>query len=332
MKRFLNKNQKILVAGGNGMVGSAIKKELLREVYGQHNYSKNLFAPSKSELDYSNFANVFEWFEKNKPDVVIIAAAKVGGINANNKCPADFLLNNLKIQNNLIENAWKNKVKKLLFLGSSCVYPKFSEQPIREESLLKSDLEPTNEWYAIAKISGIKLCQALKKQYNFNAISLMPTNLYGTNDNYDLNSSHVFPALIRKFFEAKKTNQPSVTCWGDGSPLREFLHVDDFAKSCLYALEKWNIDDSQAPKDDNNEKLHWLNVGSGYEISIKDLAEKISSAIDYKGTINWDDSFPNGTPRKILDSSRFNKFGWIPKIDIDKGIVKTMKSFEKEFF
>ena len=196
MKGFLKKDQKILIAGANGMVGSAIKRELIKKGYGQGTYSKNLFVPNKNELDYSNYLSVNKWFQTYKPSVVIVAAAKVGGINANNNYPADFLLNNLKIQTNIIENAWKYKVQKLLFLGSSCIYPKLSEQPIKEESLLKNDLEPTNEWYAIAKICGLKLCESLKKQYNFNAISLMPTNLYGTNDNYDLNSSHVFPALI----------------------------------------------------------------------------------------------------------------------------------------
>ena len=331
MEGFLKKDQRILIAGANGMVGSAIKRELIKKGYGKGIYSKDLFIPNKDELDYSNYLSVNRWFNIYKPNVVIVAAAKVGGINANNKYPADFLLNNLKIQTNIIENAWKHKVQKLLFLGSSCIYPKLSEQPIKEESLLKSDLEPTNEWYAIAKICGLKLCESLKKQYNFNAISLMPTNLYGTNDNYNLDSSHVFPALIRKFFEAKIQNLKHVSCWGDGTALREFLHVEDLAKACIIALDKWDLDGVDAPKDDNNEKLYWLNVGSGEEISIKKLAEKIADRINYKGDIIWDKSYPNGTPRKILDSSRFTKLGWNPEINIDQGIDKTIKSFKKEF-
>ena len=331
MEGFLKKDQRILIAGANGMVGSAIKRELIKKGYGKGIYSKDLFIPNKDELDYSNYLSVNRWFNIYKPNVVIVAAAKVGGINANNKYPADFLLNNLKIQTNIIENAWKHKVQKLLFLGSSCIYPKLSEQPIKEEFLLKSDLEPTNEWYAIAKICGLKLCESLKKQYNFNAISLMPTNLYGTNDNYNLDSSHVFPALIRKFFEAKIQNLKHVSCWGDGTALREFLHVEDLAKACIIALDKWDLDGVDAPKDDNNEKLYWLNVGSGEEISIKKLAEKIADRINYKGDIIWDKSYPNGTPRKILDSSRFTKLGWNPEINIDQGIDKTIKSFKKEF-
>ena len=331
MNGFLKKDQKILIAGANGMVGSAIKRELTKKGYGQGIYAKNLFVPNKKELDYSNYISVKKWFQTYKPNVVIVAAAKVGGINSNRNYPADFLLKNLKIQNNIIENSWKCKVQKLLFLGSSCIYPKFSEQPIKEESLLQSDLEPTNEWYAIAKICGLKLCESLKKQYDFNAISLMPTNLYGTNDNYDLHTSHVFPALIRKFFEAKKNNLKYVSCWGDGTALREFLHVEDLAKACIVALDKWDLDGEDAPKDKHNEKLYWLNVGSGKEISIKSLAEKIADKMNYQGEIIWDKSFPNGTPRKILDSSRFNKLGWNAEIEIDQGIDKTIKSFKKEF-
>lgn len=331
MNGFLKKDQKILIAGANGMVGSAIKRELTKKGYGQGIYSKNLFVPNKKELDFSNYISVKKWFQTYKPNVVIVAAAKVGGINSNRNYPADFLLKNLKIQTNIIENSWKYKVQKLLFLGSSCIYPKFAEQPIKEESLLQSDLEPTNEWYAIAKICGLKLCESLKKQYDFNAISLMPTNLYGTNDNYDLHTSHVFPALIRKFFEAKKNNIKYVSCWGDGTALREFLHVEDLAKACIVALDKWDLDGEDAPKDQNNEKLYWLNVGSGKEISIKSLAEKIADKMNYQGEIIWDKSFPNGTPRKILDSSRFNKLGWNAEIEIDQGIDKTIKSFKKEF-
>ena len=329
---LLNSQDKIFVAGHNGMVGQSIVRSLLKKGYCNPNNGGHLLTQRRSDLNLLNFEQVDNWFNRNRPNIVIIAAAKVGGIKANSDYPFDFIFENLKIQQNIIENSWKYGVRRLLFLGSSCIYPKFAKQPIKEDELLKGSLESTNEWYAIAKIAGIKLCEALRLQHDFDAISLMPTNLYGNNDNYDLKSSHAFPALIRKFYEAKIKNLKSVSCWGDGSALREFLHVEDFAKSCLYALDKWDLDKEDAPRGDNNEKLYWLNVGSGTEISIKKLAEKISHKMDFDGEIIWDKSFPNGTPRKILDSSRFRDFGWKSEIGIDEGIEKTIESFKKEFY
>ena len=254
----------------------------------------------KKDLDLSNKNSVFEWFENFKPDIVIIAAAKVGGIYANNTRAADFILNNLKIQNNLIEASLINKVKRLLFLGSSCIYPKFCDQPIKEEYLLNGYLEKTNEFYAIAKISGLKLCEALRKQYGFDALTLMPTNLYGPGDNYSETNSHVMPALIRKFSEAANNNKKQVICWGTGSPKREFLHVDDLADACLFALLNWDINSNSAPKDPNNEPLTFLNVGTGKDISINELANIISEKCGFTGEIVWDDSKPDGTPQKII--------------------------------
>ena len=298
------------------MVGGSIYK-LLKD----HGY-ENLLTVSRSKLDLRNSNDVIKWFKENKPNVVIIAAAKVGGILSNKNNPVEFLLENLKIQNNLIETSWKSNINRLLFLGSSCIYPKYTSQPIKEEYLLSGELEPSNDCYAIAKISGIKLCEALKKQYNFDSICLMPTNLYGPGDNYNLNNSHVIPSLLRKFHEAKKLKKNFVTCWGTGTPLREFLHVNDLAKACKFVLEKWspNIDSDQF-------KLNYLNVGTGKDLSIKDLSFLIAQITDFKGEIRWDTTKPDGTPRKLLDISRIEKLGWTPKISLKDGLTETYEDF-----
>ena len=321
--KLISNNQKIVIFGSKGMVGSAILRCLQR-----NGYSK-ILTPFKEELNLLENKQVKEWFNQNKPEIVILAAAKVGGIYANNKFPADFILENLKIQTNVIDTSFENKVKKFLFLGSSCIYPKYASQPIKEEELLNGYLEPTNQWYAIAKIAGIKLCEALNKQYEFNAISLMPTNLYGPGDNYDPLNSHVLPSLISRFCKAKKEKEKEVFCWGTGSPSREFLHVDDFARACLFALEKWDINDQLTFSDRNGEKLPFLNVGTGKDISIYDLAYLIADIIGYEGFIRWDHSKPDGTPKKQLDTSRINSLGWYPKITLKKGLEETISSFLK---
>ena len=322
---FISKEDKIVVFGSNGMAGSAICRALNKKGY------FNLFKPIRKQLNLLNYSEVDDWFSFNKPDVVIIAAAKVGGIFANNQYPADFILENMKIQNNIIEISWKENVKKLLFLGSSCIYPKFAEQPIKEEELLTSDLEPTNQWYALAKITGIKLCEALKKQYNFNAISLMPTNLYGPGDNYHPQNSHVLPSFIRRFCEAKIRNEKEVICWGTGSPYREFLHVDDLGDACVFALETWDLDNPNSPKDINGNPLSFLNIGTGSDLSIKELANLISRLVNYNGKITWDSSKPDGTPKKQLDVSRINSMGWESKISIEKGVEDTISKYKKEY-
>tara|TARA_B100001989_G_scaffold236171_1_gene197913 strand:+ start:578 stop:1576 length:999 start_codon:yes stop_codon:yes gene_type:complete len=326
MKNKINKDDKIFIAGGSGMVGSAIKRELIR--CGYENDQERILTPSRSKLNLLNSHEVEDWFKSNSPSVVIIAAARVGGIAANNSRPLDFILENLKIQTNLIENSFKSKVKRLLFLGSSCIYPKFAKQPIKEEYLLDGKLESTNEWYALAKIAGIKLCEALRKQENFDAICLMPTNLYGPGDNYHPLNSHVLPALIRKFIDAKKNKLKSVKCWGSGEPYREFLHVDDLAKACIFALEKWDPDDKSSPKDIHDNPLNFLNVGTGIDLSIKDLASKIAHEVGYKGLIKWDKSKPDGTPKKLLDISRIKSLGWTPTISLDDGISKTIELYK----
>tara|TARA_B100000989_G_scaffold246712_1_gene193922 strand:- start:16795 stop:17766 length:972 start_codon:yes stop_codon:yes gene_type:complete len=315
MKKLIDKKDKFYVAGHNGMVGSAICRKLK-----ENNYN-NILTTSRSDLDLRNYESVKKWFADNKPDVVIVAAARVGGILANNSYPTEFLLDNMKIQNNIIEIAWTNNVKRLLFLGSSCIYPKLSNQPMTEESLLTGELEKTNEWYALAKITGIKLCDALRKQYKFDAICLMPTNLYGSGDNYHREDSHVIPGLIRRFHEAKLDNLQEVICWGTGKPLREFLYVDDLGSASIFALENWR------PKD---YELNYLNVGSGAEISIKDLAILIASIVNFKGEIKWDDAKPDGTPRKLLDTTKINKFGWNHSVNLQDGIRKSYKSFMME--
>tara|TARA_B100000212_G_scaffold307536_1_gene256723 strand:+ start:30 stop:1028 length:999 start_codon:yes stop_codon:yes gene_type:complete len=323
-------NEKIFIAGGNGMAGSAICKALYKKGYGRINGGE-ILKPTRKELDLLDINSVKKWFEINKPTVVIIAAAKVGGILANSIYPTQFLLDNMKIQNNLIEYSWRTGVKRLLFLGSSCIYPKFANQPIEEESLLTGQLEETNQWYGIAKISGIKLCEALRKQYDFDAISIMPTNLYGPGDNYHPNNSHVMASFIRKFYEASINSLPSVTCWGTGNPLREFLHVDDLGNAVVFLLENWNPSSINAPEDAKNNKLSILNIGTGKDISIKDLAYKISNLVNYKGKIIWDKNKPDGTPRKLLNVSKIKDLGWVAKISLDEGIKKAIESFKTEY-
>ena len=321
---LINKKDLIYVAGHNGMVGAAITRFLQKNSY------DNLLLPNRKDLDLLDTIEVKNWFQKNKPEVVILAAAKVGGIEANKNYPGDFILENIKIQTNIIENSWKSGVKRFLFLGSSCIYPKLAKQPLKEEYLLTGQLEPTNEPYAIAKIAGIKLCSALKKQYGFDAISLMPTNLYGPGDNYNLKSSHVMPALIRKFYEAKLKNKSEVICWGSGAPKREFLYVDDLAEAAIFILE--NISSESVPNNKFSLNLDSLiNVGTGFDISIKNLAEIIAKELNYKGNIRWETNKPDGTPRKLLDVSQLKNLGWQAKTSLEKGINLTIKNFEKEF-
>ena len=320
---LIDKSDPILIAGYKGMVGSAIKRCLEKRNY------KNLLTPSRDQLDLSNFNSVEKWFKEHKPSSVILAAAKVGGIDANNRFPGDFILENLKIETNVIENSWRSNTKRFLFLGSSCIYPKFSEQPIKEEYLLKGALEMTNEPYAIAKIAGIKLCSALKKQYGFDAISLMPTNLYGPGDNYHEKNSHVMPALIKKIHDSKRLNIPKVICWGSGNPRREFLHVDDLADAAIFILENISSD-NKLLKGENSEYLGIINIGTGKDITIRELAAKICAEHQYKGEITWDKDKPDGTPRKLLDVSKINELGWESKISLSEGIKNTIKSFIKE--
>ncbi len=330
MSKYISLNEKIFVAGSSGMAGSAIVRQLYKQGYGNSIHNGIIYTPSRKELDLSDLKAVEEWFNKFTPSVVILAAAKVGGIFANASYPGDFILENLKIQTNLVEVAWKYNVKRLLFLGSSCIYPKFSKQPIKEEHLMDSKLEKTNEAYAIAKIAGIKLCQFLREQYGFDAISLMPTNLYGEGDNYHPEESHVMASLIRKFCEGTKNKSPYITCWGSGRPLREFMHVDDLASAVIFALEKWNPDSKDAPLSEEGVSLTHLNVGTGIDISIKDLALKIAETAKYEGEIKWDRNKPDGTPRKNLDISKITKLGWEPKIKLEEGIKKTVEKFFQE--
>ena len=312
---LITTNDRFAIFGARGMAGSAISRALDRAGY------KQQLKPSRQELDLLDPLSVQRWFAEHQPTVVILAAAKVGGIHANNTYPADFLLENLKIQTNVIETAWRSGVRRLLFLGSSCIYPKFAEQPIGEEALLTGGLEPTNEWYAIAKIAGIKLCEALRQQHGFDAISLMPTNLYGPGDNYHPENSHVLPALIRRFHEAAEANAESVTCWGTGSPLREFLHVDDLGEACVFALEHWQ------PQAD---EPTFLNVGTGLDLSIRDLAEAVAQATGFNGTIDWDTTKPDGTPKKQLDVSRLASLGWGARISLADGLVNTVSLFREQ--
>ena len=332
MENKIHLDDKFYVAGAHGMVGSAICKKLKERGYGNEAFGGALFMPKRSELDLLNSKEVKDWFSLKKPTVVILAAAKVGGILANSLYPYDFLNENLKIQNNIIENSFLNGIRRFLFLGSSCIYPKYAKQPIEEEELLNGDLEKTNECYALAKISGIKLCEALRIQHNFDAISLMPTNLYGPNDNYHPQNSHVMASLIRKFVEGSISKTSSITCWGSGEPKREFMHVDDLAEATMFCLEKWDPSDKDAPKDSNGKSLSFLNVGTGVDISIAKLAEKISFASHFKGEINWDQSKPDGTPRKLLNINRIRKLGWSPKINLDEGIKKTIQEFKKTLY
>lgn len=295
------KNSKIYVAGHRGMVGSALVKNLESKGF------TNIVSRTSSELNLIDQQAVATFFETEKPEYVFLAAAKVGGIEANNTLRADFIYENLMIQSNVIHHSYKNKVKKLLFLGSSCIYPKLAPQPLKEEYLLTGPLEPTNEPYAIAKIAGIKMCDAYREQYGRNFISVMPTNLYGLNDNYDLQNSHVLPALLRKFHEAKITNQPQVTVWGTGTPLREFLHATDMADACVYLMQNYN-------------EKGFVNIGSGEEISIKDLAYLIKKIVGYNGTVVFDSSKPDGTLRKITDTTKLNQLGWKFSISLEEGI------------
>ena len=321
---LISKENKIFVAGSFGMVGGALVRCLLKNNY------KNIITSNRASLNLLDFDATDKFMAKNRPDVVIIAAAKVGGILANNNYPADFLLENIKIQTNLMEISRKYEVKRLLFLGSSCIYPKFATQPIAEEELLSGYLEKTNESYALAKIAGIKLADSLRRQYNFDCISLMPTNLYGFGDNYNLENSHVVPAMIRKFQDAKLKGLNKVKCWGSGNPLRELLNVDDLANACIFALEKWDPSNSSSPKV-NNEELTYLNVGSEDEISIKNLAFLIAELVEYKGDIIWDNSKPDGTPRKKLNYDRFKKLGWSPSIDLSNGLNETINDYKKNY-
>ena len=320
---LMDKNDSIFVAGHKGMVGSAIKRLLVKNGY------KNLLLTTRADLDLTDNQAVTNWFKKNKPKIVILAAAKVGGIATNNKYPGDFILENLKIQTNIIENAWKNKTKRLLFLGSSCIYPKFANQPLKEEYLLNGSLEKTNESYAIAKIAGIKLCSALKDQYGFDSISLMPTNLYGPGDNYNPFNSHVLPALIHKFHKAKINDDEEVICWGSGEPKREFLYVEDLADASIFFLENLSFkNNSTINKNFQSEPI--INIGTGKDISIKDLVDLIATELNYKGKIKWDLSKPDGTPRKLLDVSKASKLGWNAKTSLKKGIKLTINYYKKE--
>lgn len=293
----------IYVAGHRGLVGSAIVRNLNAD-------GIDTLVATSDMLDLRDQSAVDDWFAANKIDQVYLAAAKVGGIQANDSYAADFIHENLVIQNNVIHSAWKAGVSKLLFLGSSCIYPKLAPQPMREDSLLTGPLESTNQWYAIAKIAGIKMCQAYRKQYGFNAISIMPTNLYGPGDNFDLDTSHVLPALIRKFHEASEAQDASVTIWGSGKPRREFLHVDDLADACVFLMN--NYDDAEI-----------INVGWGQDISIRELAELIAKTVGYTGKLKLDNSKPDGTPRKLLDVSKLNELGWEPSISLSEGVAMT---------
>ena len=324
---LLSPSDSIFIAGARGMAGSAISRALTRKGYGDPARGGALLTPTRQQLDLLDGQAVRTWMQTNQPDVVVLAAATVGGIEANRSRPADFLLQNLRIQSNVIEAAWRAGSRRLLFLGSSCIYPKFAEQPIREEALLTGALEPTNEWYAIAKIAGIKLAEALRRQHGFDAISLMPTNLYGPGDNYHPTGSHVLPALIRRFHEAKQTNAPSVTCWGSGTPLREFLHADDLGEACVFALEHWSAQAANAPQDDQGAPLAFLNVGTGIDLSIRELAEQVAGTVDFSGAIHWDTSKPDGTPKKQLNVSRLSQLGWNARIPLSEGLPRAYHDF-----
>lgn len=308
----MDKQEKIYIAGHRGMVGSAIRRKLEAEGY------TNIIFRRSSELDLRVQADVMEFFENEKPDYVFLAAAKVGGIQANNIYRGDFIYENLMIELNVIHAAKLSAVKKLMFLGSSCIYPKLAPQPLKEDYLLTGPLEPTNEPYAIAKIAGIKMCEAYRDQYGCDFISVMPTNLYGPNDNYDLNNSHVLPALLRKFHEAKEAGTPSVMIWGDGSPMREFLHVEDLANACIYLME--NYSDTQL-----------VNIGTGVDVTIRELAETIQKIVGYEGELTFDSSKPNGTPRKLMDVSKMNEIGYKAKIGLEEGIRMVYQDFKTNY-
>ena len=308
----IQRSTRIYVAGHRGLVGSAVWRALEKRGF------THLLGRSHDELDLLDTAAVHRFYAEQRPECVIVAAARVGGIQANNLRPAEFLYQNLQIQSNLIHGAHMAGVSKLLFLGSSCIYPKLAPQPIKEEYLLTGLLEPTNEWYAIAKIAGIKMCQSYRRQYGCDFISAMPTNLYGPNDNYDLQTSHVLPALIRKFHEGKITGARAVVCWGTGTPLREFLYVDDLADACVFLLEHYSGE-------------LFINVGASADVSVRELAEMIKRIVGFQGEIVWDTSKPDGTPRKLMDSSRLLALGWRPQVDLETGIRLTYEDFRKQF-
>jgi GDP-L-fucose synthase len=308
----LAQDSPIFVAGHRGLVGSAIWRNLQARGF------TRLLGRTRAELDLLDLSAVRQFYQRERPEFVFVAAAKVGGILANSTQPVEFLYQNLTIQNNLIEGAYEYGVRKLLFLGSSCIYPKLAPQPLKEEYLLTGPLEPTNEWYAIAKIAGIRLCQAFRRQHGRDFISAMPTNMYGPNDNFDPQASHVLPALIRKFHEAKSSDSPDVTCWGSGSPLREFLYSDDLASACVFLMENYSEE-------------QFINIGSGSEVSIRELAETVRRVVGYRGNILWDTSKPDGTPRKFMDSSRLLALGWRPKVDLIEGIRLAYQDFVSRY-
>lgn len=305
------KDARIYVAGHRGLAGSAIWRELERQGH------QNIIGRTHAELDLLDTVAVTRFYEEQKPDYVFIAAARVGGIKFNNEYPAWFLYENLQIQNNLIHGAYKAGVKKLMFLGSSCIYPKHAPQPMKEEHLLTGPLEPTNEWYAVAKIAGLKMCAAYRRQYGCDFISVMPTNLYGPNDNYDPEKSHVLPALIRRFHEAKTKNLESVACWGSGTPFREFLYADDLGRACVFLMENYSEE-------------NFINVGSGSEITIRQLTELVAKVIGFQGQINWDTTKPDGAPRKLMDGSRIFALGWKPTVGMEEGIALAYQDYLKK--
>ena len=302
----MNPNSKVFVAGHKGLVGSAIVRNLKQKGY------NNISSSPSDHWDLRKRDDVDTFFRIHNPEYVIIAAAKVGGIHANSTYPAEFIYDNLMIQTNIIDAAYKNGVKKLIMLGSSCIYPRLAKQPMKEEELLTSELEPTNDAYAVAKIAGLRMARAYRQQYGFNAISLMPTNLYGPGDNFHPENSHVMPALIRRFHEAEKSDAPKVTCWGDGSAMREFLHVDDLAEACYVCMQDYDED-------------YHINVGTGEDVTIKELTETIVDVVGYAGEVKWDTSKPNGTPRKLLNVDKIHKLGWKHKIGLREGIVSTYR-------
>ena len=308
----MNNDSKILVAGSNGLVGSAIVRNLRSKNF------TNVIEATRAEVNFTSQVETEVYMHEVKPDYDFVAAAKVGGIMANRTYPADFIYQNLMIQSNIIDTAYRSGCRKLVFLGSSCIYPKHSVIPITEDQLMTGSLEPTNDAYALAKISGIKMCQAYRQQYGFNAISLQPTNLYGIKDNFDPENSHVIPGLMRRMYEAKLNGDRDFYCWGDGSPLREFLYVDDLAEACYFCMEQYN--DSEI-----------INVGTGYDISIKELTEVIAEVVGYTGNIRWDTSKPNGTPRKVMNVDKLLDLGWKPKVDIVEGLNKTYEWFKENY-
>ena len=308
----MKQDSRIYVAGHRGLVGSAIWRELQRQGY------RNLIGKTRQELDLLDAAAVERFYAEHQPEYVFVAAAKVGGILANDTQPASFLYENLQIQNHLIHGAYQAGVKKLLFLGSSCIYPKHAPQPLKEDYLLTGPLEPTNQWYAVAKIAGIKMCQAYRRQYGCDFISAMPTNMYGPNDNYDLQTSHVLPALIRRFHEAKTRGDEAVVCWGTGQPRREFLYADDLGRALIFLMQHYSEE-------------QFINVGYGEDVTIRELAELIRRIVGFEGRIEWDTSKPDGTPRKLMDSSRLFALGWKPQIDLEPGIRLAYEDFLKRY-